>query len=337
MKRVASQSLTATGPRWGLKEGLLASRPAVYICMLLTAVLAGFVYQVRTRTIFACQASGYSTDRYLAYCNGANYADFEHGAFLFDLVPPTEAFVRDADVLFLGNSRLQIGLSTAETENWFTAASASYYLMGFSYFENELFARELLRKIAPRASVYVINVDDFFDLTETPPVKALFHNPELRDRYEWKYFWQGIHNSVCGRFTQICGNEYTVFRSRRTGAYYVDSRTWKNAPASYDNAVDWAVVDRNAAVAAEFLSHVLQRKCVILTLVPYVGTKIGTARAIAARLGKRLVVPADLEDLRTFDGLHLDRPSAVRWSEAFLQVAGPEIKSCLEQEGVTHQ
>ena len=69
-------------------------------------------------------------------------------------------------MLFLGNSRLQFAFSTSATADWFSAASARYYLLGFSYFENMIFAEPLLRKIRPRAKVYVINVDDFFDRTE---------------------------------------------------------------------------------------------------------------------------------------------------------------------------
>ena len=70
-------------------------------------------------------------------------------------------------MLFLGNSRLQVAFSTAATADWFSATSARYYLMGFAYFENEVFAEELLRRVRPQARVYVINVDDFFDRVET--------------------------------------------------------------------------------------------------------------------------------------------------------------------------
>ena len=126
--------------------------------------LASYGYWIRTRTIFACKADGYTADRYIAYCDAGNYADYEHGAFWFDLEPSARQYAKDADVLFLGNSRLQVGFSTAATADWFKHASAQYYLLGFSYYENALFAEGLLRKLRPRANVLVINVDDFFDL-----------------------------------------------------------------------------------------------------------------------------------------------------------------------------
>ncbi|MDA8092811.1 MAG: hypothetical protein M0T84_02705 [Betaproteobacteria bacterium] len=335
MRRAARESVAMTAPRRKFGKVLLTGQPMLYVCLLLVAISASYIYEARTRTIFACQARGYTPDRYLAYCHGASYADYEHGAFLFDLEPSARDFARKADVLFLGNSRMEIGLSTAATSNWFSSASASYYLMGFGYNENEAFEGKLLRTIQPQAKVYVINVDDFFVSTETAPAKAVFHNPEARSQYERKKSWQNIHESICGRFAGFCGNKYTIFRSRRTGAYYPQSRESVAAvtPVSYDDAVQPEVVDRQAAAATAFLSRFAAGKCVILMVTPYVRTQLGNARAIAERLGKTLVTVGNVGGLRTFDGSHLDQPSAARWSQAFLQAAGPEIRSCLRKQG----
>src|SRR6516162_3507706 len=162
------------------------ARPTIYICLVLAAAVVACAYQIRTQTIFSCPADGYSADRYLAYCHGTSYADYEHGAFQFDLEPTARGFARNADVLFLGNSRLQVAFSTTATTDWFSATSARYYLLGFGGGENVVFAEDLLRRIRPKASVYVINVDDFFERSETPIVKRLFHDPEARNGYERK-------------------------------------------------------------------------------------------------------------------------------------------------------
>src|SRR5271167_4998091 len=130
---------------------LFAIQPMLYTIVILLAVFGTYVRKFRNESIFACQATLYSSDRYLASCNGTHYADYEHGAFAFDLEPEAENFARDADVLFLGNSRLQFAFSTSATTDWFSAASARYYLLGFTYYENMLFAEELLRKIRPQA------------------------------------------------------------------------------------------------------------------------------------------------------------------------------------------
>src|SRR5689334_5407029 len=101
----------------GKKPGLFTSMPVAYVCVILVAVLASYGYWMRTRTLFACPGDGYSADRYIAYCDAGNYADYEHGAFWFGLEPAASQYAKDADVLFLGNSRLQVGFSTAATRS----------------------------------------------------------------------------------------------------------------------------------------------------------------------------------------------------------------------------
>jgi hypothetical protein len=320
-------------------EDLFAIQPTVYILVVLLALSSVYFYKLRKETIFACQANLYSSDRYIASCNGTHYADYEHGAFAFDLEPEAENFARDADVLFLGNSRLQFAFSNSATADWFSGASARYYLLGFTYYENMLFAEELLPKIRPRAKVYVINVDDFFDRTETPPVKTILHDPTAQNSYETKRLLQLVHDPLCKVFAVVCGRQFAIFRSRETGAYYPEgwTRLQKITPVSYDDVVSQNVVDRNTGAAIDFLKQFARGKCVILTLVPFPGTKIGEADAIAKGLGMKLITPGDLKGLQTWDGYHLDQPSAERWSRAFFEAAGPEIRSCLGEHGVLRQ
>jgi hypothetical protein len=203
----------------------------MYICILLVAILGSLAYKLGADTIFSCNADEYNTDRYIAYCNGAEYADYEHGAFQFDLEPSAENFARNADVLFLGNSRLQVAFSTVVTADWFSLASARYYLLGFGFGENVSFARPLLHRIHPEARVYVINVDDFFELTETPPMKEILHDPDARNRYEAKR-WQRIHEPICKKIPAICGDDFVVFRSHETGAYTKKTAKEKMTPVS---------------------------------------------------------------------------------------------------------
>jgi hypothetical protein len=315
------------------REGLFASSVTLYICVVMVAALASYAYWVRARSLFACQADGYSADSYIAYCNGANYADYEHGAFWFGLEPAALEHASKADVLFLGDSRLQEAFSTQATTDWFSAAARSYYLMGFSYGENAVFAEALLRKLKPRAPVLVINLEGFFIPSETPPAKTVLHDPQARSRYDGKRFWQSIHERVCKAIPRLCGSKAVTYRSRETGAYVMQGQPVAIAPVSFDNSVNQEVVDHDTATAIDFLKRFTQGKCVILTLVPKAGTKIGNANAIAAALGTKLVAPEVPEGLQTVDGQHLDRPSAQRWSEAFFRAAGPEIKSCLDRQG----
>jgi hypothetical protein len=317
-------------------EGLSVNRPTLYISVVLVAALVSYAHWLRAYSIFSCQADGYSSDRYLAYCGGEHYADYEHGAFWFDLEPSARILARNADVLFIGNSRIQVALSTAETDNWFAAASARYYLLGFSYSTNVIFTDKLLRRIRPRARVYVINVDDFFERYETPPMKTIFHDREARIRYESKRFWQRLHEPICKTFAVLCGVKPVTYRSRETGAF--TKRTSEGyltpAPVSYDQVIDQEVVDSYTVAAIDFLSLLpVDRRCIILTNVPTVKTKIGIVKSVATNLGINLLTPELPEGLRTYDGSHLNQPSAQRWSQAFFEAAGSKIRSCLEEQG----
>jgi hypothetical protein len=320
------------------REGLFAGQFALYIGIVLLAAFASYGYWAWTRSIFACKGWGYSADRYLAYCGGGNYADYEHGAFFYDLEPLALDRAREADVLVLGNSRIQMALSNDAVDDWFKRASARYYLLGFSYDEDIVFFQELLRRMNPRASVYIINVDDFFERRETPFAKTILHDPDAQGRYEWKRFSQYFHRPICGALPMLllCGRQPAIIRSRETGAYYrhpfKEVALPQNA-VSYDSWVNDEVVQDSAALAIDFLKRFAQGKCVILTNVPYPETKIGNAEAIAAGAGLPLVVPTEMDGLSTIDGFHLDTASADRWSRAFLEAAGPQIRSCLEKKG----
>ena len=57
--------------------------------------------------------------------------------------------------------------------------------------------------------------------------------------------------------------------------------------------------------------------------------RIGNVTAIAEALGVPLMTPELSQDLLTFDGSHLDKASAERWSQAFFQMASSKIRSCL--------
>jgi hypothetical protein len=322
------------------RAGRFASRPALYISVILCTMLAAYAYKLRTNGIFVCEADGYTSDRYLAFCPGAGYGDYEHGAFLFRLEPSALTFASNADVLFLGDSHVQHAFSTAATTQWFTSASARYYLLGFIFGENITFAEPLLREVKPRAKVYVLPVD-FFARTETAPEREVLHDPAAPLKYRMKRVWQFVHKAMCGGLPAACGRVPVTFRSRETGSYYLDlggvgARMFKKSPVVYDHDLSQARIADYTNSARTFLSEfAAERDCIILTRVPTVranafvyASSIETAGAVASALGLTLVAP-EPDGLQTFDGSHLDPPSAERWSKAFFEAADLQMRKCL--------
>jgi len=189
---------------------LLAARSGLYILLVLAVALGAGAYGLRKYGIFGCAASGYASDWYLGFCNTTSYGDYDHGAIWFGLEPAANA-AANAQALFLGNSRTQFAFSSKATADWFSSLSASYYLLGFSHEENYTFEAPLLRKLRPRAKVYVINIDSFFERSKTAPGKTVMQDESARTRYEEKRQWQTIHKVICTTFRAVCGNEAPSF------------------------------------------------------------------------------------------------------------------------------
>lgn len=311
--------------------------PGLYLSIVLTVTLGVSVYSCREQSLLACPVSGYGQDIYLAYCGAGGYGDYDYGAFWFELEPAASNAASNANALFLGNSRMQFGLSSPATDAWFTTAGASYYLLGFAYDGNYLFVEPLLKKLRPSARVYIVNVDLFFEDEQRPPARAVMHDSAAPTSYRRKRYWQSVHQTVCSSVPVVCEREPAFFRSRATGAWRLagGETQFSTALVSYDDTIDTRMVDAHAASGERFLSTLpVGPECQILTMIPTVNTSIGTARALASRLGRELIEPG-LTDLATFDGSHLNRSSAERWSRAFFEAAGPRIRSCLSAATVS--
>jgi hypothetical protein len=315
----------------GLGSFVLAAKPGLYVLLVLAVALGAGAYSLRKYGIFSCSASGYASDGYLGYCGATSYGDYDHGAIWFGLEPAVSAAAANAQVLFVGNSRTQFAFSSNATADWFSSLSESYYLLGFSHWENYTFEAPLLRKLRPRAKVYVINIDSFFERSETGPGKTVMRDESAKTRYEEKRKWQRIHKPICTTFKAVCGNELAIFRSRSAGAWLVTGGRLTSEPVSYDDDIDQKMAASYTALGNQFLPSLsADRACTILTIVPTVKTGVGTAKAIAGALGLNFVAPR-LGGLITFDHYHLDPESAQRWSAAFLEEAGPQIRKCLTE------
>lgn len=315
---------------------LVGRRPLLHLSIVLAVTLGAAVYGFREQSLFACPVSGYGSDVYLAYCGSTGYGDYDYGAFWFGLEPTATKAAAEADVLFLGNSRMQFGLSSGSTSSWFAAVGATHYLLGFAYDGNYKFIGPLLNRLRPKARVYVINLDLFLEEEDRPPSRVVKSDSSAPTRYQRKRQWQAVHRSVCATLPLICDEKAAFFRSRETGSWHFAGRgNFTSKAVSFDDQVDTGVLNAYAPRGERFLAEMpVPPECQILTMVPTVNTPVGTAKAIATALKRPLIVP-QLTDLQTFDESHLDVTSAEQWSSAFFREAGPLIQSCLENSSRT--
>jgi hypothetical protein len=247
---------------------------AVYILLVLLAAVGAYVYTLRTESIMSCSGTGYGPDRYLAYCGATQYGDYDHGVFWLGLEPGVRDLAAGADVLFLGNSRMQFGFSSDAADQWFSAQNATHYLMGFAYWENYTFEWPLLKRINPRPKVYVINIDLFFDETVTGPAKTVMHDSDAYTHYRRKRLWQVPHRLICSRLPNICGANEAFYRSIKTGAYTRNGGDAIRFSIAYDSTVDKKIVADYTRLGREFLASIPgDHRCVLLATVPTESTK----------------------------------------------------------------
>jgi len=315
----------------------LANKPpkGLYIIFILLAALAGFFYGARTNGLFACQPPDAIATEYVGTCNVTQFGDYDHGALWFGLEAEAQQAAATATVLFVGNSRIQFGLSSEDFDEWFNTQALTFYLLGFSHTENYSFFKPLLEKIQPRARLYVINIDGFFEKELTGPANSVMNDPQSLNRYKQKRYWQKVQGAVCGPMSSLCGNASSYVRKRSNGMWvfhgadFLARTDFRDRPLPVDWSVDEGIVDRYQQRAIEFFDQIpADRNCIVLTNVPNFETTIGTADALAKKLRLPLVAP-QMEGLTTFDGSHLTTESADRWANGFITALGPYLHRCL--------
>ena len=311
------------------------ARPGLYVTVVLAALVAAFAFHMREAGIFSCPARDYGENRYLGYCNGTAYGDYDHGALWFGLEPGVREAAAAADVLFVGNSRMQFALSAPPLGRWFAEHGFSYYLLGFTHNENAIFTTPLLESLAPRARAYVVSVDKFFFDRITLPADDIMHSPDARGRYQGKQAWQAAHRRLCGALPALCGETVSYYRQRDTGEFRLaGTRGLTAAPIEVDRPVyvkgNPELLATVTANARDFLAGLgVDPGCVVLTYIPSVENNRLLADALADALGMELIAPQG-EGLNTIDGSHLDRDSAQIFAGAFMQAAGPRLQRCLD-------
>lgn len=315
--------------------GLL--RPGAYCFIIAAVVLLAGAASLRNDGILACRPPVAGTDSYVGYCGGSSYGDYDHGAFWFGLEPEATGAAKKADLLVIGNSRTQMGFSARATEEWFSGLGARFYLLGFSHNENYHFEGPLLRRLQLHPRAYVINLDLFFESATSGPAHQVMTDPSARTRYLQKRLWQHLQRWPCGALPAGCRHEPGFYRSRQTGAWTQQGGDYESKPVGYNETVDTATVRSYVEAARAFIPQLgLPPECVLLTVVPSARTPSATARAITAELGMDLFAP-EPEGLVTYDGSHLDRPSAERWSGAFLEAAEARIRQCVGRPAVSQR
>lgn len=295
----------------------------------------------------ACNSQGYDNEHYLAYCHTTRFGDYEHYAFWHDTETTQTHNLKNAEVLFLGNSRTQFAFSSQAVIDFFDKTEMTFFVLGFGLGGRSDIPESLIEKFKLKPKAVIINADPFFSQI---PDRTLTRAKENSEPTTWehkaKIFLSSKQQEIChsndaNQFlsTFFCrGEAETLFRSRETGFWLTDYyRPDLSIPVTFNDSLSvrfedsqFLTLDMRLALLESFIEKTgLPRECVILTVTPHTGTPLNFVKALSARANLAAYFP-DVPDLRTIDESHLNKASAERWSAAFLSLAEADLRKCSE-------
>lgn len=318
-------------------------RIAIFTCAaLLATFVAPPLYWLPS--VLGCRVNQ-DPGTFLAYCNTESFADYEHGAFLWNMEPKATAALRAAEVLFFGDSHTQHAFSSKASKAFFQSVGMSYYLAGFTYGENMTLSKLLIDRFGLRPRAVIINANDTY-FTEKPKfITELIETPKTEAKF-WKTRYSYILKQTFGRLVRPACNSLgptlcqqkvpSIWRRFDTGDWEWRETLVVAHPSAFpiktvgrNQPPDEAALQQMEKAAAILIDRLdLPPRCIILTAIP---NDFETNEPIVARVSGRYNLPViipQLHGLTTIDHNHLDSRSAEQWSEAFLKLAAPLLAAC---------
>ncbi len=303
------------------------------VAFLFVLAWPAFAWLGYAGSVAGCLYDAVGDQSYIALCDDRRFGDFEHEAFYYGL-GETASRVASADVVFLGDSHMQVAFSHHNVRDYFRAKGARFMLMGFGYAERWRFAYEVVKRLAPRPKIAVINADPFFSPDLSEPARFIFDHPiqAFLDAH-FKYLVQRPYAALCSWIDQPCGRARIVTRAVDTGQWATPGFDTMHTAGKFP-VVPQEIADDQVrrwyaygGGAADQMAAALSAKCLVMTNVPFDGPRRVFVDMLGERLGAYRVVP-EVAGLRTGDHHHLDLDSAVSWSNAFLAEFDPIGRQC---------
>jgi hypothetical protein len=266
---------------------------------------------------------------FLAHDRGGH---IDHHVIYHGIDRAVQERLQQADVLFVGNSRLMFALDTDTLGRFFAPVGLRYFVLGFGHEEQDDFPLDIIRRNDLRPSLVVVNADHFFAGLRSEWANRVIGESDFD---AWKIRFEGelahrarraLHRFVPHYVDLRHGQrEVVLYRSREDGTWFIANQ--------FSDGVDfaWPPGDRNVpgdaarAAAREFKRELDARGTrLVLCLIPGPDVSLHRARAFAELLSVPLIVP-QAGALRTIDNSHLSRASARRVAADLLEQLRPYL------------
>lgn len=317
------------------------------LTLLMSALAAGLIAHTTLWAYSNLGCPGYEKPGYyLAHCTSPHYGDYEHGAYYHAFEPAAVRNLREAEVLLLGNSRVQFGYSTVSVQNFFQAEGIRYHLIGFGYADGLLFESELIKRLGLKPRFLFIDVSPFFKPFLSEPARALMGRASsspvpgvIQQALAWsdtakKWAFNRLHPKLCRLLPDRCSvSARAIYRRSEDGAWdtepYVAGLSESPIVASKAVALSKTPTAEDLKSAADLLRLTgVSADCVVLTVSPTNALDVEPyAREMSRALGWRLIMP-QLNGMMTIDGSHLALASAERWSAEVLRLSSDFVRKC---------
>jgi len=255
---------------------------------------------------------------YLAFDGGPQLDDY----VLYYGLGPSIAHARAADMLILGNSRVQFAFPDDALRTFEATHGVTIFSLGFGYVEGYSLPLDIIRKFDLRPKLVLVNVDDFFVDHESEFARV------VRSSGRWgavKTLW-GANASA--RLLPVFTRVFPSFVTRYDDAYLLRSSTtgawlpvgWPHADVPYARTTFRGGIQRYLPPALRFRDEMRRRgTAIVLTCVPAADEWCASTFVwvLAARLGCSFVLPR-VSGLTLGDRSHLSTASAQRFAAAAL-------------------
>ena len=240
----------------------------------------------------------------------------------------------EADVLFLGNSRLMFALDGRALRATFVPMGLTYYVLGFGHDEAHAFPSALIDRYDLRPKVVVVNLDNFFTIDSSAWAERVledgwFDAIKLRFEGATAHLVRRHLHRVVPHWPDLIAakREFVIHRSALDGTWAIGTRFETGGPLPLAPEPDGIrVPPRVIARALAFKADLDRRGSrLVFCLVPSPDSSRARAFALGAAVGVPVVAPVP-DDPQTIDGSHLTEESAETFSNKLLSELAPIVK-----------
>jgi hypothetical protein len=324
MKKGGTSGRPRARDRWHFALGVWVAGVAVGFAAL-------FAPEGAARADIVTSARPTEDALYLAHDRGGH---IDHHVLYHGIDGTARARMREAEVLFLGNSRLMFALQPDALDRLFARVGVPYYVLGFGHEEQDRFPLDIIRRENLRPHLVVVNADGFFadarsEWAERVTDESGFDAWKVQLEGEAAHRVRRILHRVVPHYVDLRRGfrEVVLYRSREDGTWLVANRFGDGVGFAWPPG-DADRPGPGTLQAADAFKRELDARNtrLVLCIVPGPNVSLHRARLLAEHLQVPLLVPA-VADLRTIDGSHLAAASALAVLTSLFEQLRPHLPS----------